>query len=416
MFVMNPLSQYYCSIPAGKQNLKSNPDGMCSTVSLVYYTSLPHKREVNETSLRPLYSFFLNVILDSVTHSCRASGPKSPVGDNLLIADQTADKTLVSIVAPIYNEESNVTNLVHRIREVFEQLSVDWELVFALDPCTDRTEDKILELIEAGLPIRLVKFSRRFGKPVSLLAGLRHCMGDAIIVIDSDLQDPPELMATMIEKWREGNLVVIAQRTSRRGENFIYLKSAELFYWILEKFSEVKIPRNTGDFRLLDRRVVQEIRRINERHGFLRGLTSIVGFKTSIIPFDRDSRLSGKTQISILGACGIALDGIVPFSKAPIRFVLALGLGILLIGLFSLFLWTIGILISGVGANWLIQSLFIMTWIFFGLTIFSLGVVGEYVLRCYEDSRDRPLYVVDSIVEAKELSRKLSTGQIQPPQ
>jgi len=324
-----------------------------------------------------------------------------------LTTDQVPDKTLVSVVAPIYNEESNVTNLVYRISEVFKQISVDWELVFALDPCTDRTEEKILKLIEEGFPIRLVKFSRRFGKPVSLIAGLRHCLGDASIVIDSDLQDPPELISTMIEKWREGNLVVIPQRVSRRGENFIYLKSAELFYWILEKFSEVKVPRNTGDFRLLDKRVVKEICRINERHGFLRGLTSVVGFKTSIIPFDRDSRLSGKTQISILGACGIALDGIVPFSKAPIRFVLILGLGILFVALSSLVLWTIGGFSRGFGDNWSLHVFFIITWILFGVTMSSLGVVGEYVLRCYEDSRHRPLYIVDNIVEAEGLSRKL---------
>ncbi|MFH0959937.1 MAG: glycosyltransferase family 2 protein [Pseudomonadota bacterium] len=326
------------------------------------------------------------------------------------MADQTADNILVSVVAPIYNEESNVISLVRRIGEVFEQLSVDWEIVFALDPCTDRTEEKILELIDEGFPIRLVKFSRRFGKPVSLIAGLRHCLGDACIVIDSDLQDPPELMATMIEKWREGNLVVIAQRTSREGENFIYLKLAELFYWILEKFSEVKVPRNTGDFRLLDKRVVQEISRINERHGFLRGLTSVVGFKTSVIPFDRDSRLSGKTQISILGAFGIALDGIIPFSKWPIRFVLILGLAIFFIGISALMLWTTGGLLSGFGENYFLHGFFIMTWILFGVTLSSLGVVGEYVLRCYEDSRDRPLFIVDSIVEAERLSRKLSTG------
>lgn len=322
--------------------------------------------------------------------------------------DQKTFRTLVSVVAPIYNEENNVIVLTHRIKEVFEKLHVDWEIVFALDPCTDRTEDKILELIEAGFPIRLVKFSRRFGKPVSLMAGLRHSMGDACVVIDSDLQDPPELIEAMIEKWREGNLVVIAQRTSRKGENFFYLKSAELFYWILDKFSEVKVPRNTGDFRLLDKKVVQEISKINERHGFLRGLTSLVGFKTALIPFDRDSRLSGKTQISFLGACGIALDGIVPFSKAPIRFIMALGMAIFVFGIAAFLLWTASVVLIGCGEFWPVFVLFFISWIFLGLTIVCLGVVGEYVLRCYEDSRDRPLYIVDSIVESDKLYRRMS--------
>lgn len=315
---------------------------------------------------------------------------------------------LISVVSPIYNEEKNVTTLVHRLNEAFDKLGVEWELVFALDPSTDRTEEKIQELIDANFPIRMVKFSRRFGKPMSLVAGIRHCRGEATIVIDSDLQDPPDLIGAMIEKWREGNLVVIAQRTSRQGENFFYLKSAELFYWILDKFSEVKVPRNTGDFRLLDKRVVDEICRINERHGFLRGLTALVGFKTAVIAFERYPRLTGKTQISVMGAIGIALDGIIPFSKTPIRLVLALGLGIFGVGIGAAILWIICGLLTGIGYNWFLFGLFLFTWIFFGITISCLGVVGEYVLRCYEDSRDRPLYIVDKIVESEKLSRKLS--------
>jgi len=326
------------------------------------------------------------------------------------LSSNQKNNPLISVVAPIYNEEENVITLVHRLAEVFEKLHIDWELVFAVDPCTDRTEEKILEMIDANFPVRMVKFSRRFGKPVSLLAGLRHCLGDATIVIDSDLQDPPELIGAMINKWREGNLVVIAQRTSRQGENFLYLKFAELFYWVLDKFSEVKVPRNTGDFRLLDKRVVEEICRINERHGFLRGLTALVGFKTAVIPFDRDSRLNGQTQISVMGAVGIALDGIIPFSKAPIRMILALGLGIFGIGIIVDLLWIIFGFMRSFEFNWLLLGLFPFALTFFGVIIGCLGVVGEYVLRCYEDSRDRPLYIVDSILE----SEKLSVKSLQP--
>jgi polyisoprenyl-phosphate glycosyltransferase len=325
-----------------------------------------------------------------------------------LSSNQEKKGPLISVVAPIYNEEKNVTTLVHRLNESFEELGLEWELVFALDPSTDRTEEKIQELIDSNFPIRMVKFSRRFGKPMSLVAGIRHCLGEATIVIDSDLQDPPDLIGAMIEKWREGNMVVIAQRTSRQGENFFYLKAAELFYWILDKFSEVKVPRNTGDFRLLDKRVVNEICNINERHGFLRGLTALVGFKTAVIPFERDPRLTGKTQISVVGAVGIALDGIIPFSKTPIRLVLALGLGIFGVGILAIMLWIICGFLTGVGYNSFLFGLFLFTWIFFGITISCLGVVGEYVLRCYEDSRDRPLYIVDKIIESEKLSRKLS--------
>lgn len=315
---------------------------------------------------------------------------------------------LISVVAPIFNEENNVISLVHRLDEVFNKLNLNWELVLALDPCTDRTEEKILELIDANYPIRMVKFSRRFGKPVSLLAGLRHCLGDATIVIDADLQDPPELIGSMIEKWNEGNLVVIAQRTSRKGESFLYLKFAELFYWILEKFSDVRVPRDTGDFRLLDKRVVEEICLINERHGFLRGLTALVGFRTAIVTFERDARLAGQTQISLMGAIGIALDGIFPFSRAPIRLIMALGLVALGVGVMAAVLWIIYGLVKGCGSNWLLLGIFPFALTSFGVIISCIGVVGEYVLRCYEETRSRHLYIVDRIVESSKLSRKLS--------
>ncbi|MGC8659230.1 MAG: glycosyltransferase family 2 protein [Desulfomonilaceae bacterium] len=319
---------------------------------------------------------------------------------------------LISVVAPIFNEENNIISLVQRLDQVFSKLNLEWELVLALDPCTDRTEEKILELIDANYPIRMVKFSRRFGKPVSLLAGLRHCLGDATIVIDADLQDPPELIGSMIEKWSEGNLVVIAQRTSRKGENLLYLKFAELFYWILEKFSEVNIPRNTGDFRLLDKRVVEEISLINERHGFLRGLTALVGFKTAVVTFERDARLAGQTQISLMGAIGIALDGIFPFSRAPIRLIMALGLVVFGVGMTSGILWTLYGFLKGFEYNWLLLGNFLFVLTFFGVVISCIGVVGEYVLRCYEETRSRHLYIVDLVVESSRLSRKISQDHV----
>jgi polyisoprenyl-phosphate glycosyltransferase len=166
-------------------------------------------------------------------------------------------RALISVVVPLYKEEKNVRPLVDRLEKVFAHLSYDWEIVFALDPSPDRTKEIIWECIEENFPIRLITFSRRIGKPLSLMAGLDCCKGDACVVIDADLQDPPELIANMIEKWEQGFEVVIAKRTSRKGENFLYLKAARLFYWILEKISEVKVPRDTGDFRLLDSRVVK---------------------------------------------------------------------------------------------------------------------------------------------------------------
>jgi len=308
---------------------------------------------------------------------------------------------LISVVVPIYREEHNVRPLAERLAAVFDRIGCRWELVFALDPSPDRTREKIDELIRDDYPVRLVTFSRRIGKPLSVLAGLDYCRGDACVIIDADLQDPPELIAEMIEKWREGYKVVIAQRISREGENLLYLACARLFYRLLESVSEVKVPRDTGDFRLLDARVVAEVRRFRERHGFLRGITAAAGFPTAVVPFDRDRRHAGKTQISFLGAFNIALDGIVPFSRAPMRLMLFSGL-----------IWTVatalvGIIwlgygaVAGFGTNWFLEILVIFLAGGIGLTVTSMGVLGEYLVRTYEEARDRPLYIVDDVLEAR---------------
>ena len=165
---------------------------------------------------------------------------------------QELRSVLISVVVPLYNEEANVLPLMQRLREVFTKIGCMWEVVFALDPSPDQTRERIGQLLEQGYPIRLVTFSRRIGKPLSLLAGLDYSCGDAVVTIDADLQDPPELIQEMVAKWREGFKVVIAQRRSRKGERLLYLKCAQLFYWLLDKISEVKIPRDTGDFRLLE--------------------------------------------------------------------------------------------------------------------------------------------------------------------
>ena len=315
------------------------------------------------------------------------------------------DRTLISVVVPIYKEERNVAPLVKRLDGIFKRIGCLWELVFALDPSPDRTEEEIVALIEADYPIRLIKFSRRIGKPLSLLAGLEHCTGDASVVMDADLQDPPELIEQMIQQWRDGFMVVIAQRRSRTGENLFYLKAAETFYWLLEKIGEVKVPRNTGDFRLLDAKVVAEACRFRERHGFLRGITAAVGFPTVTIPFDRDARHSGKTQISIAGAMNIALDGIIPFSRVPMRLILGFGAALSLVGTVSALVWLVASIIQGFSGHWPISLLTILLVMLSGFGIAAIGVVGEYVVRSYEEIRERPLYIVEQVREAASLAR-----------
>jgi polyisoprenyl-phosphate glycosyltransferase len=314
-----------------------------------------------------------------------------------------APRTVISVVVPLYNEEKNVPAFVERLNEVFERLKCDWELVFALDPSPDGTRETIVEYIRKGYPIRLVTFSRRMGKPVSLLAGLDHSRGDACVIMDVDLQDPPELIEEMVNKWREGYKVVIAQRVSRKGENFLYVKAAHLFYRILERISEVKVPYNTGDFRLLDARVVREVCRFRERHGFLRGITAAVGFPTALIPFDRDARFKGKSQISILGAVNIALDGIVPFSRTPLRLIFLAGFLVLGLGILGALVGVVHGTLYGLSPLWPLMLLGVLMTVLSGVILVSMGILGEYLVRTYEETRDRPLYIVDEITEAETL-------------
>ena len=316
-------------------------------------------------------------------------------------------KPLISIIIPLYNEEKNVEPLAERLATVLNRVECSWELVFALDPSPDGTQQKIRELIDAGYPIRLITFSRRIGKPLSLLAGLDHCRGDACIIIDADLQDPPELIEQMIEKWHQGFEVVIPQRISRQGENFFYLIAADIFYWLLGKIAEVKVPKNTGDFRLLDARVVREVCRFRERHGFLRGIVASAGFRTAIVPYYREARFAGKTQIPLAGAINIALDGIVPFSRMPVRLILALGMILLLLSGATAVIWLLISLFRGFSQLWPLIILGFCAVLLSSILMISLGIIGEYLVRAYEETRERPLYIVDKIEEADSLPSKL---------
>ncbi len=313
---------------------------------------------------------------------------------------------MVSVVVPIYREAENVKPLLKRLRDVFQACGCDWEVVFAMDPSPDRTREEIVSSLREGDPVRLVCFSRRMGKPISLMAGLEHARGDACIIMDADLQDPPELIAEMVRKWQEGFKVVIAQRTSRKGEGFLYLKAAELFYWILDRVSEVKVPKNTGDFRLLDRIVVERVVRFRERHGFLRGITAAVGFSTTIVPFERDPRLSGKTQIPLAGAVNIALDGIIPFSRLPVRMIFWTGVCFVMLALLGAFAVTVIGLVRGFPDMWPVYLLCTLSIGLCGMVLAALGVIGEYLVRTYEETRDRPWYIVEEILESENLPRR----------
>jgi glycosyltransferase involved in cell wall biosynthesis len=222
----------------------------------------------------------------------------------------------ISIVVPVYKEEGNIDEFLRRVRPLLDSITNDWEVIFALDPSPDRTEEKILEARSKDDPIKLLEFSRRFGQPMATLAGLQYAKGDAVIVIDVDLQDPPELLVEMVEKWRGGYDVVYAQRRNREGETWIKKFVSAVGYRVINKIADVQIPPNTGDFRLMSRRVVDEISRLKECHGFLRGMVALVGFKQTAVQFDRPPRFSGKGNYNrFFGSLRIGFNGVFCFSN-----------------------------------------------------------------------------------------------------
>lgn len=302
----------------------------------------------------------------------------------------------LSIVVPVYREESNIIPFLKRIESVLENLKVPYEILFCLDPSPDNTERVIMEEIKRNENIRLIKFSRRFGQPAATMAGIHFCKGDVCVVIDVDLQDPPELIEEMLAKWHEGYKVVLAKRRSRKGETFIKTWISHFGYRFINKISDVSVPEDTGDFRLMDRRVVDELKRLNESHGFLRGMVAFIGFKQTYVEYDRDERASGISSYNqYLGSLKIAINGIVGFSIRPLQLASLAG-GMVAIGAFLLGLWILfERLILHVeltpGLTWTVTLITFLS----GVQLLSLGVMGEYVGRIYEEVKRRPQYIIE---------------------
>lgn len=302
---------------------------------------------------------------------------------------------LLSVVVPVFNEEKNIPEFLRRMDSLLAPITPDYEIIFAADPCTDRTEDVILAARERDPRLKLLRFSRRFGQPMATLAGMTYSRGDAVIVMDVDLQDPPELLADMIAKWREGFDVVLPQRRHRTGEPWLKKLVSAVGYRVINRVAEVQIPPNTGDFRLMSRRVVDEVVRLKETHGFLRGMVAVVGFRQCIIPFDRPARLHGQTNYNrFLGSLRIGFNGIFCFSTYALQlstffgFVIAGGsLLLAAIYLFYKFMgWTI---------LWGNPTTIILISFLGGIQLISIGILGEYIGRIYEEVRGRPRFIVE---------------------
>lgn len=302
----------------------------------------------------------------------------------------------LSIVSPIYNEEDNINIFIERIISSLNLLgNLDYEIIFVLDPSDDNSKEIILDKIKNNKKIKLISLSRRFGQPISTLAGVKNCSGDRCVIIDCDLQDQPELIVELYNKMNEGYDVVLAKRRNRAGETYVKKMITKIGYYILNKVSDINIPRDTGDFRIISQRVINELKKLDDKSAFLRGLVSYIGFKQTHILYDRDKRLDGIGKYNkYFGSIKIALNGIVGFSSKPLFILFMTGL---LTSIITGFLLFISLLFLILNIKIFSQSLIILlvVFLFMGLNFTALGLIGQYVGRIYDEVKKIPTYIID---------------------
>jgi len=302
-------------------------------------------------------------------------------------------KITYSIIAPIYNERDNLSELHRRITEVMDSTGESWELILVDDGSSDSSTDMIRELAKKDKRVRPVIFARNFGHQVAVTAGLDYSRGDAVVIIDADLQDPPELILEMAKKWKEGYEVVYAVRAEREGESWFKLWTASMFYRIIYRITDVKIPLDTGDFRLIDRKVVNVMNKMRERHRFLRGMSAWVGFKQIGIEYKRAARVAGETKYPFRKMFRLAINAVTSFSYFPLQ--VATFFGFISAGIAILAMPVVIYLRASGSQAFFGQASTLLAVLFLGgVQLISLGVLGEYIGRLYDEAKGRPLYIV----------------------
>ncbi|NOZ49300.1 MAG: glycosyltransferase family 2 protein [Chloroflexi bacterium] len=314
------------------------------------------------------------------------------------MSDETSSShPVISIVAPAYNEEAILPELYRRTCQTLDALDLSWELVLVNDGSTDRSFEIMQELHAQDARVCIVNFSRNFGHQIAITAGADYARGDAVVIIDADLQDPPSLIADMVEQWRQGYEVVYAVRKQRQGETWFKLFTARLFYRLINRITGFQIPLDTGDFRLMDRKVVDTLRRMREYHRFMRGLSVWVGFRQTGVEYVRQERYAGETKYPLSKMLRFALDGITSFSHLPLQ--LATYLGFIIAGISVLGIIVAIILrVSGSQAFYGQASTLVAVLFLGGIQLISLGIIGEYLGRIYNEVKRRPLYVVRDVI------------------
>lgn len=309
----------------------------------------------------------------------------------------------LSIVVPVFEEESTIPLFLERTLPILKSVTERFEIVFCMDPGSDGTREIIDTCIKHDPRVRLIVFSRRFGQPAATIAGIESCLGDACIVIDVDLQDPPELIPDLVKEWRRGSDVVYAQRRSRKGETLVKRIVSYVGYRVINYIAEVPIPPNTGDFRLISRRVIEALRGLKETHGFLRGLVAYAGYRQTAISYDRDARFAGRSKYNRLtGSVKIGMNGLISFSSKLLAISSILGIVISALS-FSFAIWyLVHKLYFDPGIPDGLPTMVILITFLGGVQLLSLGILGEYIGRIYDEVRCRPKYMIAEKVNFPE--------------
>ena len=308
---------------------------------------------------------------------------------------------LVSIIVPIFNEEEIIDEMISIIIDVASTWDYDYEIIIINDGSDDGSRKKIEKICKENKKVKLINLSRNFGHQMAFTAGIDHAKGSSVIAIDGDLQDPPTVMTQFIQKWESGYEVVYGKRLNRKGESLFKLFTAKFFYFILNKFSDVYIPRDVGDFRLMDRVIVDKIKTMREKHRFIRGMIPWVGFKQTFVEYDRNPRFAGQTKFSFNKMLKFALDGIFSFSTVPIKYTILMGIFTILLSLGGIiYAFVARLLTDGWVSGW---TTIIITILFIGgVQLISIGVLGQYIGRIFEEIKGRPLYIINSTLNIEK--------------
>lgn len=309
----------------------------------------------------------------------------------------------ISLIIPMYYEELVAQECYNRTCGVLKKLEdYEYEIIFVNDGSKDKTLEILEEIAKNDKNVKVLSFSRNFGHQAAVTAGLKEVSGDAIVIIDADLQDPPELIPEMLKKWEEGNEVIYGKRKVRSGESVFKLMTSKMFYKTLNVFSDVDIPKDTGDFRLVDRKVVDTMNSLPEHNKFLRGLWSWIGYKQYAFEYERKERLAGETKYPLKKMLKLASDGIISFSTKPLKIVGALGIFSIIMSICMLIYAILSYILKtrNLSAGW--TSLMIAITFFAGVQLLSLWIISEYIGRIYDESKNRPQYIIDRKINIKE--------------